>query len=468
GRKSQRRIKRHKGGLAQDKSHEINKMTNESLSSSRVVLKRWKGDKTPIYPEWSVKEFIQNIQGDIDKLPDKMQFKDSGTKIWVDYREVIKIIKKRAGDAFVDLESPDSVIHSPQQSGRKRNSADTPDDCISINEGESPETSGNHSPCKGSSERMKSEDTPDVSSTEGSTESSTELSSGTPSPKIPVMVSKDTPEVSDSDQDSVSTASGTHSPVYKRSKDTTPDGQPLRRAKSSGTHNSYVREWNKKNQDKVRKIVKKYRSKNPEKQPAWDKARRGIGAIKIEGLCQICEIEEATHRHHPDYSKPREVILICAKCHKDIHLNSQQDNLPMSCIEFKDDDTPDVKGTSDKIKFHCTCERGKCICNKSLNILGGTTVTHDKGCANIDLDEDKILFNWMVEIYGKRCLDFQKGCACCEAWVLYDKLIQEETTDKTFINKTQHIEETCAKCSTEENCIHKEHRIKPFIRELKK
>lgn len=93
-------------------------------------------------------------------------------------------------------------------------------------------------------------------------------------------------------------------------------------------HNEYVREWNKKNPDKVKKIVKKYRSKNKEKQPAWDKARRGIGAIKIEGLCQICKIEKAELRHHEDYSKPREVLLICSKCHKNIHSNSQHGRKP--------------------------------------------------------------------------------------------------------------------------------------------
>ena len=91
-------------------------------------------------------------------------------------------------------------------------------------------------------------------------------------------------------------------------------------------HNEYIREWNKKNPDKVRRTVKNYRSKNQEKQPAWDKARRGIGAIKIEGLCQICKVEKAKLRHHKDYSKPREVILICVKCHKNIHANSQQED----------------------------------------------------------------------------------------------------------------------------------------------
>jgi hypothetical protein len=44
----------------------------------------------------------------------------------------------------------------------------------------------------------------------------------------------------------------------------------------------------------------------------------------------------------------------------------------------------------------------------------------------IDLDENKKLFKWMVRNYGKRCKEFCKGCACCEAWVLYDRLIQKK------------------------------------------
>jgi len=43
----------------------------------------------------------------------------------------------------------------------------------------------------------------------------------------------------------------------------------------------------------------------------------------------------------------------------------------------------------------------------------------------IDLKK-KELFKWVAEIYGKRCKEFMKGCACCEAWVLYDRLIQDK------------------------------------------
>lgn len=35
--------------------------------------------------------------------------------------------------------------------------------------------------------------------------------------------------------------------------------------------------------------------------------------------------------------------------------------------------------------------------------------------------------NWLEEIieklYGKRCPDFEKGCGCCNAWSVYDMII---------------------------------------------
>lgn len=80
----------------------------------------------------------------------------------------------------------------------------------------------------------------------------------------------------------------------------------------------YQEEWGKKNPDKINKSVKRYRKKNPHKKKVWDKAKN----IKLQGMCQICHKRKSTDRHHPDYSKPREVILVCKQCHKDLH--SQQ------------------------------------------------------------------------------------------------------------------------------------------------
>jgi hypothetical protein len=29
----------------------------------------------------------------------------------------------------------------------------------------------------------------------------------------------------------------------------------------------------------------------------------------------------------------------------------------------------------------------------------------------------------LIELYGERCPDYEKGCACCEAWEVYDTII---------------------------------------------
>ena len=36
-------------------------------------------------------------------------------------------------------------------------------------------------------------------------------------------------------------------------------------------------------------------------------------------LCLKCGINKDLQRHHPDYSKPLEVIILCRKCHNNIH-----------------------------------------------------------------------------------------------------------------------------------------------------
>lgn len=37
-------------------------------------------------------------------------------------------------------------------------------------------------------------------------------------------------------------------------------------------------------------------------------------------ICQVCEAEFATEKHHEDYNKPLEVLFLCHNCHKQIHL----------------------------------------------------------------------------------------------------------------------------------------------------
>ncbi len=35
--------------------------------------------------------------------------------------------------------------------------------------------------------------------------------------------------------------------------------------------------------------------------------------------CSSCHIRPAEHAHHPDYSKPVEVIWLCVRCHQRLH-----------------------------------------------------------------------------------------------------------------------------------------------------
>jgi hypothetical protein len=63
----------------------------------------------------------------------------------------------------------------------------------------------------------------------------------------------------------------------------------------------------------TKKAIDKYEKNHPERRKAWTIART-IDKTK----CIKCN-EENTHRHHPDISKPNEVILLCPKHHKEAH-----------------------------------------------------------------------------------------------------------------------------------------------------
>ena len=108
--------------------------------------------------------------------------------------------------------------------------------------------------------------------------------------------------------------------------------------KNKGLMNSYKKNWKKRNSNKNRLInikwkqspkgkesARKYRKTNNNKKYFIDyrkknkgkvKARKKAYSIKIENQkCEKCKIKKATERHHEDYNKPLEVMLVCKKCH---------------------------------------------------------------------------------------------------------------------------------------------------------
>jgi hypothetical protein len=62
------------------------------------------------------------------------------------------------------------------------------------------------------------------------------------------------------------------------------------------------------------KAIKKYRANNKEKIRA-----RGLAIRRnpmSPGFCQRCGgFPKTLHRHHPDYSKPGEIVWLCPPCH---------------------------------------------------------------------------------------------------------------------------------------------------------
>jgi hypothetical protein len=107
----------------------------------------------------------------------------------------------------------------------------------------------------------------------------------------------------------------------------------VRYQKNKDTKLKYQNEYNLLNKEKRLKIKResyklnsnKYIKETLErikKQPLKHKARsQALYNIKIplNQNCQICNKQKARDRHHIDYNKPLEVILLCRSCHKKEH-----------------------------------------------------------------------------------------------------------------------------------------------------
>ena len=65
----------------------------------------------------------------------------------------------------------------------------------------------------------------------------------------------------------------------------------------------------------------KYYKKYPERKKANDLLNREIKRGKVEKEeCYFCGSRKHVVGHHPDYSKPLDVIWLCNRCHRRLHL----------------------------------------------------------------------------------------------------------------------------------------------------
>lgn len=94
----------------------------------------------------------------------------------------------------------------------------------------------------------------------------------------------------------------------------------------------YQKEYNKKNREKLRIKLKKWRKANPDKSvasfrryikkyPEKYKAHTiAMNNIKLKNKkCKTCGTKGDLQRHHEDYSKPLDVIILCRGCHDQVH-----------------------------------------------------------------------------------------------------------------------------------------------------
>ena len=67
--------------------------------------------------------------------------------------------------------------------------------------------------------------------------------------------------------------------------------------------------------------------RNPEKRKASFLLNRAIRSGLISrGKCVNCESMERVHGHHDDYSKPLDVVWLCATCHPKHHAKMRENN----------------------------------------------------------------------------------------------------------------------------------------------
>jgi hypothetical protein len=94
---------------------------------------------------------------------------------------------------------------------------------------------------------------------------------------------------------------------------------------------AYSKSYRQANKDLIKAYNAGYKQANKDMTKAHRKAR----SIPMKGVCESCGKQGVTEKHHPDYSKPLEVVHLCISCHKRLHaeIRSRQEtkeNSPLS------------------------------------------------------------------------------------------------------------------------------------------
>ena len=80
-----------------------------------------------------------------------------------------------------------------------------------------------------------------------------------------------------------------------------------------------TKRWHKENPERSRELKKNWMERNPQKRAAHIKVGNALRSGKIERKpCLVCG-DVKVQAHHPDYSKPLDVVWLCQKHHTEVH-----------------------------------------------------------------------------------------------------------------------------------------------------
>lgn len=77
---------------------------------------------------------------------------------------------------------------------------------------------------------------------------------------------------------------------------------------------NYLKDWIKNNKEKFNELMRRNYWRNKKKQLARRKAIKI--KIPVGTICQICQENIATERHHPDYDFPLVIVFVCKSCNE--------------------------------------------------------------------------------------------------------------------------------------------------------
>lgn len=87
------------------------------------------------------------------------------------------------------------------------------------------------------------------------------------------------------------------------------------------------KKWKADNQERWYESAKKWALANPEKIKVEHQLQKAVlrGQVLKSAACQTCGVtDNRIEGHHPDYSKPLEVIWLCRSCHQRLHAQQRR------------------------------------------------------------------------------------------------------------------------------------------------